>query len=95
MVCGGKSNTAKPEHFSPILYWLRIEIMPIITLTEALLQKLSMTDGRILRDQILCGFCLRANKQSRIFLVATSVQGKQFRMTLGRWPLTFRGSYEL
>lgn len=61
--------------------------MPIVTLTEALLQSLSTTDSRIYRDRILCGFCLKANKRSRTFLVATSVQGKQFRMTLGRWPL--------
>lgn len=61
--------------------------MAIITLTEALLQRLSATDGRILRDKILCGFCLKVNKRSRTFIVATSVQGKQFRMTLGRWPL--------
>lgn len=61
--------------------------MAIVTLTEALLQRLSATDGRILRDKILCGFCLKANKRSRTFLVATSVQGQQLRMTLGRWPL--------
>lgn len=61
--------------------------MAIVTLTEALLKSLSATDSRIYRDRILCGFCLKANKRSRTFLVATSVQGKQFRMTLGRWPL--------
>jgi integrase len=61
--------------------------MAIITLSETLLQRLSATDGRILRDRILCGFCLKANKRTRTFIVATSVNGKQFRMTLGRWPL--------
>lgn len=61
--------------------------MAIVTFTEALLQSLSATDSRIYRDRILCGFCLKANKRSRTFLVATSVQGRQFRMTLGRWPL--------
>ncbi|MDD2721368.1 MAG: tyrosine-type recombinase/integrase [Gallionella sp.] len=61
--------------------------MAIITLSEALLKKLSATDSRILRDRILCGFCLKANKRSRTFLVATSVRGQQFRMTLGYWPL--------
>lgn len=61
--------------------------MAIVALTEALLKRLSATDSRILRDRILCGFCLKANKRSRTFLVATSVQGKQFRMTLGYWPL--------
>ena len=61
--------------------------MAIVTLTDALLQRLTATDGRILRDKVLCGFCLKTNKRSRTFLVATSVQGKQLRMTLGRWPL--------
>ena len=61
--------------------------MAIVTLTEPLLQRLSPTDGRILRDRILCGFCLKVNKRSLTFIVATSVQGKQLRITLGRWPL--------
>lgn len=61
--------------------------MAIVTLTEALLQRLSATDRHIYRDKILSGFCLRANKRCRTFLVATSVQGKQCRITLGRWPL--------
>lgn len=61
--------------------------MAIITLSEALLKRLSATDSRILRDKVLCGFCLKANKRSRTFLVATSVRGQQFRMTLGYWPL--------
>ena len=61
--------------------------MTILTLTESLLQSLSATDRRIYRDRILCGFCLQTNKRTRTFLVATSVQGKQFRMRLGRWPL--------
>lgn len=59
----------------------------ILTLTESLLQRNQATDGRIVRDRVLCGFCVRLNKRSRTFLVATSVQGKQLRMMLGRWPL--------
>ncbi len=58
----------------------------IVTLSEPLLQRLSATDGRILRDRILCGFCVKANKRSRTFIVATSVNGQQLRMTLGKWP---------
>jgi len=61
--------------------------MAIITLSEALLKSLSATDSRIIRDKVLCGFCVKANKRSRTFLVATSVRGQQFRMTLGYWPL--------
>ena len=61
--------------------------MPIVTFSEPLLQRLCATDRRILRDKIVCGFCLQLNKRSKTFLVATSVQGKQLRMTLGRWPL--------
>jgi integrase len=59
----------------------------ILTFSEPLLQRLTASDGRILRDKVLCGFCLKLNKRSKTFLVATSVQGKQLRMTLGRWPL--------
>lgn len=61
--------------------------MSILTLSDPLLQRLTVTDGRIVRDKVLCGFCVRLNKRSRTFLVATSVQGKQLRMMIGRWPL--------
>ncbi len=61
--------------------------MAIVTLSEALLQRLSAPTRRILRGKALCGFCLKVNKRSLSFLVATSVQGRQLRMTLGRWPL--------
>lgn len=61
--------------------------MTILTITDALLQRLTAQDGRILRDRILCGFCLKAGKRSRTFLVATSCNGRQVRMTIGRWPL--------
>lgn len=60
--------------------------MSIITLSEALLQKLPQKDGLILRDWILCVLCIRIGRRSRTFLIATSVGGKQLRMTL-RWPL--------
>jgi len=58
----------------------------IITLTEALLERLTATDGRILRDGVLRGFAVRASKRRRTFLIATSVKGKQVRMMLGYWP---------
>ncbi|MDE2255692.1 MAG: DUF4102 domain-containing protein [Betaproteobacteria bacterium] len=61
--------------------------MPIVMITEALLRRSTAVDGRILRDRILCGFCVRLNARKRTFLVATSIQGKQFRMMLGYWPL--------
>jgi hypothetical protein len=32
---------------------------------------------------MLSGFCVRMNARKRTFRVATSVAGKQFRMTLG------------
>jgi hypothetical protein len=59
----------------------------IVLITESLLQRSTATDGRILRDRFLQGFCVRLNKRKRTFLVATSVRGKQFRMMLGYWPL--------
>lgn len=61
--------------------------MAIITLSDTLLQRLAARDGRILRDRALCGLCLKAGKRSRTFLVATSCNGQQVRITLGRWPL--------
>jgi integrase len=56
-------------------------------ITEALLQRSTFSDGRLLRDRVLCGFCVRMNRRKRTFRIATSVAGKQFRMTLGYWPL--------
>ena len=46
-----------------------------------------MKRGVILRDRVLSGFCVRVGARTQTFLVATSVRGKQFRCTLGRWPL--------
>ena len=60
--------------------------MGIITLSEALLQKLPPKDGLIIRDRILRGFCLKVGKLSRTFLVATNCNGQQIRITLGQWP---------
>jgi integrase len=61
--------------------------MPIVMISEALLLRERATDGRILRDRMLCGFCVCLRARRRTFMVATSVAGKQFRMTLGHWPL--------
>jgi hypothetical protein len=36
---------------------------------------------------MLSGFCVRMHARRRTFRVATSVAGKQFRITLGYWPL--------
>ena len=61
--------------------------MPIIALSDALLQRLTPKSGQILRDKVLCGFCIKLGKRSHSFLVSTSVGGKQARIYLGRWPL--------
>lgn len=61
--------------------------MSIVTLSDAFIQRQQYKDGRILRDKILCGLCIRFGARTQTFLIATSVGGKQFRMTLGRWPL--------
>ena len=87
MVRGSLDKTAKPECLLNDFVLDLSRKMAIVTFTEALLQRLTATDSRILRDKVLCGFCVRLNKRSKTFLVATSVQGKQLRMTLGRWPL--------
>ena len=59
----------------------------IVLISESLLRRSTALDGRLLRDRMLCGFCVRMNPHKRAFKVATSVLGKQFRMTLGYWPL--------
>jgi len=61
--------------------------MSIITLSDALIQRLASTDRRILRDRVVSGFCLRLNKRTRTFFIATTAAGKQVRVTIGRWPL--------
>lgn len=44
--------------------------MPIVLITESLLLKSSARDGRVLRDRMLSGFCVRMNARSRTFRVA-------------------------
>lgn len=61
--------------------------MAVVTISESLLHRLHYTDGRILRDRILSGFCVRAGSRYRTFVIATSCNGQQVRMSLGRWPL--------
>ena len=61
--------------------------MPIVLITDALLRRSTLRDGRLLRDRMLSGFVVRMNPRKRTFRVATSVAGKQFRMNLGHWPL--------
>jgi len=61
--------------------------MAIVMISESLLERATASDGRILRDRVLCGFGVRLNARKRTFLIATSVCGKQFRMMLGHWPL--------
>lgn len=40
-----------------------------------------------MRDRTLCGLCLRIGARTNTFVVATSVAGRQIRVTLGQWPL--------
>ncbi len=61
--------------------------MPIVMISESFLLRSTAKDGRIVRDRMLSGFCVRMNPRKRSFLVATSIRGQQFRMTLGYWPL--------
>jgi hypothetical protein len=61
--------------------------MTIVLITESLLIRSTVCDGRILRDWVLRGFCVRLNTRKRSFLIVASVAGKQFRMMLGYWPL--------
>lgn len=61
--------------------------MSIVLISEALLLRSTVSDGRILGNRVLCGFCVRMNARKRSFKVATSVAGKQFRKVLGYWHL--------
>ena len=61
--------------------------MPIVMISESLLVRDGLRPGVIIRDRVLCGFCLKVGARTKTFQVATSVRGKQFRCTLGRWPL--------
>lgn len=61
--------------------------MPIVMISESLLLRDGLKQGTVLRDRVVCGFCLKVNARTKTFIVATSVRGRQFRRTLGRWPL--------
>lgn len=61
--------------------------MGIVTLSDALIRKGLGKTGTVLRDRTLCGLCLRIGARTSTFVVATSVAGRQVRVTLGRWPL--------
>jgi len=61
--------------------------MGIVTLSDALIRKGLGKTGTLLRDRTLCGLCLRIGARTSTFVVATSVGGRQVRVTLGRWPL--------
>ena len=61
--------------------------MSIVLITEALMARSTVSDGRILRDRMLSGFCLRMNARKRTCRVATGVAGQSFRINLGYWPL--------
>jgi hypothetical protein len=85
LVTGNKTD--KSEGYSINFVSVLSKKMAIVTLSEALLQRLPAKDGIILRDRILSGFCIRIGRRSRTFFIATSAGGRQVRMTLGRWPL--------
>ena len=61
--------------------------MAIVTLSDALIRKGLGKAGTTVRDRTLCGLCLRIGSRTSAFVVATSVRGRQIRVTLGRWPL--------
>ncbi len=56
--------------------------MPIVLITDALLRRSTLRDGRLLRDRMLSGFVVRMNPRKHTFRVASSVAGKQFRTNL-------------
>jgi hypothetical protein len=56
-------------------------MVAIVLISESLLCRTTICDGRILRVRVLSGFGVRLNARERTFLIATSVSGKQFRTT--------------
>lgn len=62
-------------------------LMPVVQISEALLDRNTATDGRILRDRQLSGFLMRLHARRRTFWVATSAAGVQVRLRIGHWPL--------
>lgn len=69
-----------------ILFQFCSRKMSILTLSNAVVARLTLGPRRLIRDRILCGFCLRVGERSKTFMVATSTNGRQVRITLGRWP---------
>lgn len=69
-----------------ILFQFCSRKMSILTLSNPVVARLALGPRRLIRDRILCGFCLRVGERSKTFMVATSTNGRQVRITLGRWP---------
>lgn len=69
-----------------ILFQFCSRKMSILTLSNPVVARLTLGPRRLIRDRILCGFCLRVGGNSKTFMVATSSNGRQVRITLGRWP---------
>ncbi|MBI1174554.1 MAG: tyrosine-type recombinase/integrase [Sideroxydans sp.] len=87
----GVMETGKSDEFRTVLRTICSnfvpKIMAIVTLTDALLQRLRHGDRRIIRDRVLVGFCVRMNIKRRTFMVATTCAGKQVRAVIGFYPL--------
>lgn len=49
----------------------------IVTLSDALLDKVRSTPGTVLRGKVLCGLCLRIGARTQNFIVATRAGGGQ------------------
>ena len=86
-VCDGRQAVHKRSFSQRFCTQFVQNIVAIITLSDTLLQRLTPKYGQILRDKVLCGFCIKLGKRSHNFLVSTSAGGKQVRIYLGRWPL--------
>lgn len=56
------------------------KLMPIVLISESLLRRSTATDGCLLRESVLFGFCLRMNRRKRSYRIASNVAGKQFPM---------------
>jgi hypothetical protein len=69
------------------------KLVPIVLIGESMLRRSTATDGRLLRDRVLCGFCVRMNVWKQTVRIATRVMGKPFRMAYRNTPDGYNCSF--
>ena len=60
--------------------------MPIVLISDSLLQRATMKDGRLLRDSMLCGFCVRMTNGQGRGLASRQRRGQAIAHDVGMPP---------